>query len=192
MPDLATLELASAAEWRRWLRARSRSSLGVWLVFRKGSAEGLTYPKALDEALCFGWIDSIVRRIDEGRYARKFTPRKDTRKWSEVNKRHARRLIAEKRMTPAGLRAIGVSLDPPPAPKERPPGRLGRRAVVPDMIRRGLRSRPAAQRFFASLAPSYRARYVSWIMAAKREATRHRRLAESLDLLAQGVKVLLR
>lgn len=181
--ELPRLEVADARAWRAWLRRNHASSPGVSLVFRK-PARGLTHAEALDEALCYGWIDSLVRRLDEERYVLKFTPRTDPRRWSEANKAHARRLVAEGRMTEAGRRVIGVPLGDGPSetPRPAPP------SEPPPFVARALAARPRAAAFFSSLAAGYRRRYLGYVLAAKQPATRERRLAEVLDLLEQGVK----
>lgn len=94
--------------WRRWLRSHHQKQRHVWLVFLKGdkSADGVSFSDALDEALCWGWIDSMVRRIDDERYARKFTPRVDPEQWSDSNLERLRRLLPAGRMQPAGLAVV--------------------------------------------------------------------------------------
>ena len=205
--SLPRLDVPSAAAWRAWLEQHHGSSSGVWLVFHKGQSRphGPSYQDALDEALCFGWIDSVVKRQDDRRYLRKFTPRTNRKNWSELNKRHARRLIQEGRMREAGRRAIGVPLrstDPRAAGRGASPPpkrRLARQLEhgdpgpeVPDFITAAIRTRPAAAALFAGLAPSYRRRYVGWITSARQDATRARRLAEVVELLEKGVKSVLK
>jgi uncharacterized protein YdeI (YjbR/CyaY-like superfamily) len=190
--ELPLLHAPDAASWRRWLREHHDTQREVWLVFYKKHTgkRWLRYPEALDEALCFGWIDSIVRRLDEDRYAQKFTPRANPKRWSEVNLAHARRLVRERRMTRAGLRAIGVPLDAGAARTRREVPRPddATESLVVEAIGRNTK----ASAFFAGLAPGYRRQYVRWILAAKREVTRERRLAEAIELLGRGVKALMK
>jgi uncharacterized protein YdeI (YjbR/CyaY-like superfamily) len=190
MKNLPRLEVGSAQEWRRWLTRHGADSDGVWLVFRKGAARAasMSYRQALEEALCLGWIDSTVRRESEEVYLRKFTPRRDTEKWSETNKGLARALIHAGRMKPAGLRAIGVPLKG--RGRSASPGHS--RTRLPAFVQRALDSRPKAAAFFARLAPGYRQRYLTWILNAKQQETRVRRLAEAVKLLERGVKSLLK
>jgi uncharacterized protein YdeI (YjbR/CyaY-like superfamily) len=96
MPQLATLDVRKRPQWRKWLEAHHESTSEIWLVFHKRhTAEGcLSYDDAVEEALCFGWIDSIVRRLDEDRYARKFTPRKPESRWSTINRQRYAELEA--------------------------------------------------------------------------------------------------
>jgi len=98
-------------EWRLWLRASHAKETSVWLVYIKGEGHGqtFTYEESLDEALCFGWIDSLIRRVDEKRYVRKFSVRRATSKWSESNKRRVVELTKAGRMAPAGLKAVAVA-----------------------------------------------------------------------------------
>jgi uncharacterized protein YdeI (YjbR/CyaY-like superfamily) len=120
MAERKSLRPRNRAAWRKWLERNHAASRGVWLHFHKkhtGKAS-ITYPEALDEALCFGWIDSIVRRIDADIYARKFTPRTNEKNWSARNLGHMQRLIDAGRMTEAGIRVLGVDRA---APECRPP-----------------------------------------------------------------------
>src|SRR5262245_29596136 len=102
---LKTVQAKSLAEWRRWLARHHASESEVWLVFPKGhtAAPSVSYQDALDEALCFGWVDSLIKRLDDERYARKFTPRKPDSRWSAVNRRHYARLQAAGRLHPSGV-----------------------------------------------------------------------------------------
>jgi len=194
MQNLPRLDVGSTQAWRQWLAHHHATSAGVWLVFRKGiRAKDLSYREALEEALCVGWIDSLVKRESDETYLRKFTPRTNPKKWSDTNKRLARALIRAGRMMPAGLKVIGVSLEVGArgsAAVGGPPRRGG--PSVPAFVRQALDSRPKAAEFFAALAPGYRQRYLGWILNAKQEETRARRLAEAVKLLEQGVKSLLK
>jgi uncharacterized protein YdeI (YjbR/CyaY-like superfamily) len=179
------LAVASLAEWRKWLRNHHRKDDLIWLVFRKGDKSGLTYADALDEAIAWGWIDSIVRRIDDELYARKFTPRRDASNWSAVNLRHLERLRKEDRMQPSGL-AVTPSAERQAKRQTRPSASR----EMPKELESALAANAEAKSFFDALAPSYRRRYVGWVGMAKSPATRERRAAEAADLLARGVKSL--
>ena len=100
--------MASREEWRAWLEKNHSTKSEIWLLFYKQHTGKpcVSYDDALDEALCFGWVDSIVKRVDDERYLRKFTPRKNGSIWSEANKKRAERLIREGRMTQAGLARV--------------------------------------------------------------------------------------
>jgi uncharacterized protein YdeI (YjbR/CyaY-like superfamily) len=183
----------SRAVWRAWLRRHHDTSREIWLVYCKKHTgkRSVVYPEALDEALCFGWIDGMVRSIDDERYMQRWTPRRNPRQWSDANLRHMRRLIAERKMTPAGLRVLGVPLDRRPEEKPAAP-KPPVSDVVPPALAAALRRDGNAAAVFASLAPSYRRRYIAWIRDAKREETRARRVAEALRALRAGTKGLLK
>jgi uncharacterized protein YdeI (YjbR/CyaY-like superfamily) len=102
---LETLEVTSSREWRAWLAEHHGREIGIWLVFWKKHTgkTAVSYQDAVDEALCFGWIDTLVRRLDDDRYAQKFTPRQPKSHWTEANRRIFARLVEERRMTAAGL-----------------------------------------------------------------------------------------
>jgi len=102
------LYLTDRDQWRDWLSVNHAAEAGIWLVFYKKETSRLTiaYEAAVEEAICFGWIDSIIKKIDTARYARKFTPRTDKSKWSPLNKKRASKMIKERRMTEVGLAKI--------------------------------------------------------------------------------------
>jgi uncharacterized protein YdeI (YjbR/CyaY-like superfamily) len=181
--SLKTLEVRNCEQWREWLTKHLESESEVWLVFHKRQTglPSIAYDDALDEALCFGWIDSLIKRLDDDRYARKFTPRKPDSKWSTANRKRYARLEAIGRLTPAGLKRA------PTDPDYDAPRRLP--SKVPHYIRHALESRPAASTYFESLAPSYRRMYIAWIDSAKRQETKTRRLHEAIGLLAAGRKL---
>jgi uncharacterized protein YdeI (YjbR/CyaY-like superfamily) len=180
-----TLQATDRETWRAWLAENHASEREVWLVFQKTRTgrHGMSYDDAVEEALCYGWIDSIVQRIDENSYARKFTPRTNNLKWSELNKRRIAKLIQENRMTDVGLAKIGYS-----NPERKPPKPVGKVLSVPRFMETALRQQKAWENF-KSLAPSYQRNYVGWIMAAKREETRQKRLQEAIQLLAENQKL---
>jgi uncharacterized protein YdeI (YjbR/CyaY-like superfamily) len=177
------LYVSTRAEWRAWLKKHHNDCEGVWLIYyKKGSGkERIPYDDAVEEALCFGWIDSLMQRIDDEKYIQKFTPRRNNAKWSAVNVRRMRKLIDGKRMTPAGLAVFDMSLlenEPAPRPKELP---------VPDFLAAALAEHPKALENFNHLAPSYRRNYIGWISDAKREETRQKRIAEAIERLEQNL-----
>ena len=176
-----SLVMTSGAEWRQWLDVHSSSEKEAWLIFYKGKDHGpcITYDDALDEALCFGWIDSIIQKIDEESYARKFTPRTNTVKWSTVNRRRAARLIREGRMTPAGLARIDDLTDfREDVVDDRP-----RILEVPEQVEQGLCRSTLAWDAFNQLPPSSRRNYILWLSAAKRPETFEKRLNEAIEKL---------
>jgi uncharacterized protein YdeI (YjbR/CyaY-like superfamily) len=170
--------------WRTWLDEHYRDVKAVWLVFDKKHTgkQCITYDAAVQEALCFGWIDSIIKRIDENRYARKFTPRSNASKWSEANLRRVEKLIGSGRMTAAGLEKIESGVEPAPPVSSRI-------LKVPGFFEDALAENEPAREFFYQLAPSYRRNFIGWVNSAKREETRQRRVEEALTLLQQGKKL---
>lgn len=134
------------------------------------------YEDAIREALCFGWVDSLIKRLDDERYARKFTPRKADSRWSSANRKRYAELQAAGRLAPAGL-------------KRPPTGRSGdapKPTTVPTYVREALQKSAAASAQFERLPPSHRRQYVAWIDSAKKEETRRRRLDEAIRMLAAG------
>jgi uncharacterized protein YdeI (YjbR/CyaY-like superfamily) len=180
--DLITLRVTSRRAWRAWLTKHHTSSPGVWLVFYKAhtGVKSIPYEDAVREALCFGWIDSLLRRFDDDRYALKVTPRRPTSKWSDSNRKRWAALQAAGLLTSAGLAAAPTAntYAPRPAIPE-----------LPAYITKALRTNPKAWTFFQQLAPTYRRHFVVWIHTAKRPETRARRIRESVSLLAAGKKL---
>jgi uncharacterized protein YdeI (YjbR/CyaY-like superfamily) len=174
--------------WRDWLRKNHAAESEVWVVFFKKTAQmtNLSYNDAVEEALCFGWIDGIKRSIDERRYMHRFSPRKPGSKWSPSNKARVRRLLDAGQMTAAGKRAIAEARqngnwdNPVTAPGPLP---------MPPEFDARLKPDSKARRFFESLAPSCRRQYVDWVASAKRDDTRQRRIEEAIGLLRKGKKL---
>jgi uncharacterized protein YdeI (YjbR/CyaY-like superfamily) len=182
-----TLYVTSRVEWRTWLAKHHSSQSEVWLVYYKKhtGVPRIPYDDAVEEALCFGWIDSIVKRIDDAKFAQKFTPRKDRTKWSALNKKRVRKLIKEGRMTEVGLAKVDFA-----ALDEEPQANPARRKLpLPRFVKQALMANPKAWEHFQNLAPSYRRHYIGWIMHAKKEETRLRRLKEAIALLEQNQKL---
>jgi uncharacterized protein YdeI (YjbR/CyaY-like superfamily) len=142
--------------------------------------KSMPYEDSVREALCFGWIDSLIKRLDDDRYARKFTPRQPTSKWSDSNRKRWAELEAAGLLTPAALATAptGNAYAPRPAIPDLPP-----------YIASALKSNPKAWGFFQELAPTYRRHFVAWIHLAKRPETREMRIRESITLLAAGKKL---
>jgi uncharacterized protein YdeI (YjbR/CyaY-like superfamily) len=174
---IATLDVPSAAKWRSWLAKNHATATEIWLVFHKRHTgkPSIAYEDAVDEALCYGWIDSLIKRLDDNRYARKFTPRKLDSRWSTINRQRYARLKAAGRLKQPGLhRPPTTKSGDMPSPTSR----------LPPYIAQALKKNPAAQTFFQSLAPSHRRSYIAWIDSAKQQPTKLRRLEQALRLLA--------
>lgn len=178
---------ASAEEFRRWLEENSATAGELIVGFYKAGSgrPSLTWPESVDEALCFGWIDGVRKRIDDASYLIRFSPRRAGSVWSAVNIASAERLIAAGRMTPAGLKAFE-------ARKENKSGIYSyeqRRAELEEPYNTLLQQNEAAWNFFQSQPPSYR-KGVSWfILSAKQEATRIKRLAKLIEYSSKGERL---
>jgi uncharacterized protein YdeI (YjbR/CyaY-like superfamily) len=177
------LDVRTRQEWRTWLDKHHATSPEVWLVFHKRhtGVDCLTYDDAVEEALCYGWVDSTIKRIDDRRYVRKFTPRRADSKWSSANRRRHERLAEQGLLAAAGRRRRPTARD----------GDARRPSVtrLPAYLEDGLRQDKRAWEFFWQLAPSYRRAYIGWITSAKRPETRQRRIREAVRLLAAGEKL---
>ena len=180
---MKTLLVRTIDQWRNWLAEHHASESEVWLIFYKRHTGllSLDYKEALDEALCFGWVDSLIKRLDDRRHARKFTPRRADSRWSAVNRKRYAELKADGR-----LKAPGIARPPTDRGYGPRPPRLAMPAKLPAYIQAALRNHPTALHHFEGLAPSERRRYFAWIESAKREETKRRRLAEAIRLLASG------
>jgi uncharacterized protein YdeI (YjbR/CyaY-like superfamily) len=172
---------STRAQWRAWLKRNHARRNEAWLVYAKAHTgkPRVAYADAVEEALCYGWIDGIARRLDENHFMQRFTPRKDTGNWSHLNLARFDRLVAEGRMTPAGRAKRPPDVKPPARRYES-----GDR--VPPFIIKALSRHPAARRNFRALAPSYRRNYVRWITEAKRAETREKRLREAIRRLEKN------
>jgi uncharacterized protein YdeI (YjbR/CyaY-like superfamily) len=178
---------ATAAAFRAWLR-RNHAKADVLVVGFHHLASGrggITYPQALDEALCFGWIDGVRHGLNATSYSIRFTPRRRGSIWSAVNLAHVARLEKAGRMTAAG-RAVFAARDP--AKARRYSFEVPIRALSPAFAAR-LAADAKAQAHFDAMTPSYRRTVVHWIMSAKQEATRERRFAALLDSSHRGRRV---
>jgi len=187
-----TIYVPNRNEWRDWLEKYAGSEKEIWLIYYKkhtGKAS-IPYNDAVEEALCFGWIDSLVRRIDEERYMQKYTPRKPKSTWSKHNVMRIDKMISEGKMTARGMELYDFARENdllPDMTEGNRPGDLF--PEVPDFFTRALQSNPKARETFNSLAPSYKLQYLGWIMSGKKEETRQRRLKEALDILESGKKL---
>lgn len=180
--------MGNRRDWRVWLEKNHSAKAEVWLIFYKTHTgrTSISYDAAVEEALCFGWIDSIIRRIDGERFARKFTPRRTNSKWSKLNKQRAERMIKEGRMTEAGLAQIREAKKNGEWFTEALPRK---ELEVPQFMKEALATNQKALQNFNNLAKSYRRQYIGWVMSAKREETRKRRLVEVVDKLERNRKL---
>ncbi len=183
--DPPTLELRTRADWAAWLDEHYGEQEGAWLkIAKKGSGiQTVTYDEALEVALCYGWIDAQVRRLDERYYLQRFTPRRARSNWSKVNRQKALELIERGEMKPPGLAEIE---------RARADGRWDRASdspstiTVPDDLRRALDESPQAAELFEKLNSTNRYAILYSIQDAKKPETRARRIAKFVDMLARG------
>ncbi len=175
-------------ESRNWLSQHHDKSNGIWLVFYKKHTgrPTLKYDEAVEEALCFGWIDSIIKKVDDEKYVRKLTPRKANSRWSEPNKKRVTKLQKQGLMTQVGIKRVKEA---------KVSGRWGKpnrpqiSFEIPKELERALLKSRKAKRFFDQLAPSYQKQFIGWITIAKRHETKERRVRESIVLLERGEKL---
>ena len=174
----------TAADFRAWLESNHASASELWVGFyKKDSGKGgLTYAEAVDEALCFGWIDGIKKRVDEFSYTHRFTPRKPKSNWSLINIRHVERLKKAGRMMPAGLKAFAAR----EAAKSGVYSFENKPRQLSPELERQFKSDKNAWEFFQQQPPGYRRVASFWVMSAKQEETRARRLAQLISDSKQG------
>ena len=177
------------SQWRRWLAENhDKEKNGIWLVFYKKEAgrPSLKYEDSVEEALCFGWIDSIIKRIDDNKYCRKFTPRREGSSWSNANKKRVEKITKEGRITKFGLAKIEAAKRVGSWKRDSPPVIS---VDLPQDLLDALARNRKAKDFFEKLAPSFQRRYIAWIATAKKPETRAKRLKESVALLRKGERL---
>jgi uncharacterized protein YdeI (YjbR/CyaY-like superfamily) len=177
----------SPAALQKWFAKHHATSQGLWVgYFKVGTGKAsITWPESVDEALCVGWIDGIRKSVDASSYAIRFTPRKRTSVWSAVNIKRAQALMEEGRMQPEGLRAFE-------ARKENRSGIYSyeqRTPELPDPYGKLLRKNKAAWDHFHAQAPWYRKTVCWWVVSAKKEETRLKRLGELIECSASGITI---
>jgi uncharacterized protein YdeI (YjbR/CyaY-like superfamily) len=185
--EMPTLAFATTDAWEQWLAANHARSDGIWMrIFKKDSgAETVTYAEALDDALCYGWIDGQKKKFDSESWIQKFTPRRARSIWSKRNIEHIERLTKEKRMRAAGLKAFEDA------------GKDGRLAAAydspansstPDDLLKLLETKPKAKAFFDSLNKANKYAITWRLQSAKKPETREKRMNIILDMLEKGEK----
>ena len=184
----ARLHVKNRKDWRKWLCDNHQKEKEIWLVYYKKHTgyPRVSYNDAVEEALCFGWIDSIVKTIDDETYMQKFTPRKAKSNWSDSNKKRVAKLIGTGELTAAGLKTIETA---------KANGCWDRAITstksveMPVELENALGVNKDAKDFFTSLSPSCQRQYMGWIGSAKRPETRQKRAKEAISMLNKKQKL---
>lgn len=186
---MKTLYVINRKNWRKWLEKNHDKEKEIWLIYYKQHTNkpSINYDDSVEEALCFGWIDSIIKRIDDEKYARKFTPRTDTTKWSAVNKERVKKLIKQGRMTKIGVAKIARDILNKKEQTLRE--KLKNNLIIPVNIKNQLMTNQTAWVNFNKLAPSYKRNYIGWITSAKKIETQMKRVQEAIRLLKENKKL---
>ncbi|MBW2454509.1 MAG: YdeI/OmpD-associated family protein [Deltaproteobacteria bacterium] len=188
MPKITdTYRARSRSAWRSWLRKNHRRKTEIWLLLYKKHVDkpGVSYAEAVEEALCFGWIDGILKRIDDESHVIRFSPRKPKSRWADSNRRRVAAMIEAGQMTPAGMALVEAAqksgawdetetLDRPPS--------------MPQDLAAALARNQRAAHNFDGFAPGYQRDYLRWVLAAKRPETRQRRIREVVKRAARNQK----
>jgi uncharacterized protein YdeI (YjbR/CyaY-like superfamily) len=185
-----TLRAEDRRVWRRWLQENAASGGDVWLLFYKKHVRkpSVSYDEAVEEALCFRWIDGIVRRVDDESYMQRFMPRKDGSKWSTSNLMRMKALMESGLVTAAGMKVYDSrSYERPEAEKLADQVR----DIMP-VLESALKKNTMAWRNYSKFAPSHKRRYGLWVATAKKPETRDERIEEAVELIAKNEKELLK
>src|SRR4051812_45438401 len=179
MADYVQITPGSRREWRAWLKKHHKTAAGVWLVYAKKhtGVPSLTWQEGVEEALCFGWIDSLRRPVDDTYFKQLYTPRKPRSTWSAINKTSIERLIADGAMAPAGLAAVEAA---------KASGRWAaidhvESFTLPDDFEKALARDTKAKAGYEALSPFIRKQFLYRLSSAKRPETRAKRIAELLE-----------
>jgi uncharacterized protein YdeI (YjbR/CyaY-like superfamily) len=176
------LQVKDRESWRAWLEKNHALEKEIWLVhYKKHVAKpGISYEDAVEEALCFGWIDGMLRRVDEEKHVLRYSPRRRGSIWSESNKKRAERMIEQGRMTEAGLAKVREAKDNGEWQKA---ALREDTANIPPDLEGALNGNSQARRYFEELAPSRKKQYIWWIASAKTDQTRQKRIRETVRLV---------
>ena len=185
--DHKTLYVKDRVAWRDWLKKNHTSENEIWLIYYKKHTgkPRIPYDDAVEEALCFGWIDSLVKTIDDEKYMQKYSPRKKSSVWSEYNVKRCEKMIKEDKMTDAGLKLIEEA---------KKSGKWQQAYIskkifeMPDALEIALKKDKTAWANFNNFAPSYKNNYIHWVISAKREETKNNRIAEVVKRSALNKK----
>lgn len=185
-PEIKTIYAKDRQAWRRWLEKNHEKEQSVWLIYYKKASnkKSVKYSEAVDEALCFGWIDSKAKPIDAEQYMQFFSRRKPKSVWSRINKEKIERLIEQGLMTEAGHKVIRTA-------KENGSWTIldeAEQHIIPDDLAQALGQNPNADSYFSGLSRSDRRNILQWLVLAKRAETRQKRIEEIVSLAAQNKK----
>ena len=187
LPDQhETVYVRNREEWRKWLEKNNGTAREIWQIcYKKHTGKpSVGYNDAVEEALCFGWIDSLIKKVDNEIYLRKFTPRNQRSSWSRANVERIKKMISEGRMTEKGLELYHYAREKGLLPGK---SRIRKKVLfIPDYVHEALDKNPIARDHFQRLSPSNKRYYILWITDGKKEETRLRRLSEAIRLLEQG------
>ncbi len=188
MESTEQFHATSREQWREWLEKNHSAKKEVWLIYYKihTGKPSIPYDDSVEEALCFGWIDGVIKKLDDEKFVRKFMPRRKNSRWSELNKKRAERMIMEGRMTEAGMVRIREAKQSSEWFRAHPEKR---QLEIPPFFNEALAKNKKASDYFNTLASTYKRPFVGWVSSAKREETRNRRLAEALSYLEQNKKL---
>jgi uncharacterized protein YdeI (YjbR/CyaY-like superfamily) len=177
--QLETFYAINRQEWREWLEKNHHTSIGIWLIYYKvkSGKPSVQYSEAVKEALCFGWIDSKVKSLDEERYMQIFTPRKAKSVWSKLNKKYIEELIEQNLMTDVGLKKIEV------AKQDTSWNQLDaiEELIIPADLKQALEANETANRYFQAFNNSSKKNILFWIESAKRPETRLKRIEQTIS-----------
>ena len=183
--DLPLVQPKSRAGWRAWLEKNHASSSGIWVAYAKKHTgiNSVTYAEAVEEALCFGWIDSLVHPIDDSRYKQIFTPRKPASAWSALNKKRVEKLIADGQMTAAGMRMIEVA---------KSNGKWDAHAqtdalTMPVELKKALNGNASAKKNWPTYTVSQQKAFLRMLHDAKTPETRAKRVARIMDIVSKRI-----
>ncbi|MGD1807975.1 YdeI/OmpD-associated family protein [Dapis sp. BLCC M126] len=182
--QLETFQAKNRQQWRKWLEENHKDYVGIWLIYYKvkSGKPSIKYSEAVQEALCFGWIDSKVKSLDSERYMQVFTPRRPKSVWSKLNKQYIQELIKEGLMTEAGLEKIELAKQDGSWTKLDSIEEL----IVPTDLQQALAANPTAKKYFESLSKSSKKNLLFWIETAKRSDTRLKRIEKIINSAAQN------
>ena len=174
-------------EWRNWLKQNHSVIDEVWLIYYKkiSGKPRIPYNDAVEEALCFGWIDGKIRRVNEDYFIQRFTPRRPGSRWSKYNVERVHRLMKENRMKPAGLEAFNKALEKPGLIYEN---RSDGEPVMPDDLMTAFNDHSLAKSNFMNFSASIRRLYIEWLNSARRHETRQRRIEKIIGQAEKNIR----